>query len=264
MRQRVARQLGFAATELGLWAALYALYLLVRSLAIGNAREAFVHASQVIRLEQIAGLFGEGKLQHALASVGGVRLFFNAYYMLGFGPLLGVTLLWLGIRHRDAYRALRRAMLVSLAIATIPFIVYPTAPPRLVAGLGIADTVGLSGHDTGSFAGIRFDPYAAVPSMHVGWSILLALVGVRVFSKPWLRLFFAVHPLLMAVAVTATGNHYFFDSLAGTAVALTGLALTSCRPLRLWQRALASVVPVGDRFGNASCRRAGEPLGLRA
>jgi membrane-associated phospholipid phosphatase len=109
-------------------------------------------------------------------------------------------------------------------------VLLPTAPPRLVEGLGIADTVGLAGHDSGSFAGIKFNPYAAMPSMHVGWSLLVGLIGFRVARRTWLRMLFAVHPILMALTVTATGNHYFLDSIVGIAVAVTALAIVQTRP----------------------------------
>jgi membrane-associated phospholipid phosphatase len=101
----------------------------------------------------------------------------------------------------------------------------PTAPPRLVEGLGIADTVGLAGHDSGSFAGIKFNPYAAMPSMHVGWSLLIGLIGFRVARRPLLKAVFVLHPILMAITVTATGNHYFLDSIVGILVALSAVAL---------------------------------------
>ena len=84
----------------------------------------------------------------------------------------------------DAYRELRTWLLLSIAIASLSYLLLPTAPPRLVEGLGIADTVGLAGHDTGSFAGIKFNPYAAMPSMHVGWSLLIGLIGFRVARRP--------------------------------------------------------------------------------
>jgi len=117
-------------------------------------------------------------------------------------------------------------LLLSLAIAVVFYVLYPTAPPRLLPGLGIADTVGLSGgHDAGSFAGIKFNPYAAMPSMHVGWSLLVGLVGFRTARRLPLRVFFALHPFVMAMTVTATGNHYFLDSIVGATVALTAVAL---------------------------------------
>ncbi len=228
------REARFAATQLAAWAGLYGAYLLVRSLALGNAASAYGHAGQLIDLERAGGLFQEPRLQHALASVAELRSFFNLYYMLGFGPLLGVVLVWLGLRRRGAYRELRTAMLASLALASFFFVFYPTAPPRLVRGLGIADTVGLArSHDAGSFAGVHFDPYAAMPSIHVGWSLLLAVVGLRVFRNPLVRLLLVLHPVLMTVAVTTTGNHYLIDALAGMAVALVGYALVSCRSLQL-------------------------------
>lgn len=172
--------------------------------------------------------------------------------MLGFGPLLAVSLVWLGLRRRGGYRELRTAMFSSLALASFFFVLYPTAPPRLVTGLGIADTVGLSGHDSGSFAGIHFDPYAAMPSMHVGWSVLLALVGIRVFTGTLPRVLFGLHPLLMTLAVTATGNHYLVDAAAGATVALIGYALVSCRSIRFLPGALSR----GLHLGSSRCSAA--------
>ena len=236
MKGSVARELRFAATQLTVWAGLYGAYLFIRGLAIKNAGDAFAHAGQLVNLERVTGLLQEVRVQQAVASVRELRVFFDLYYMLGFGPLLGLMLVWLGLRRRGAYRELRTAMLASLALASFFFVLYPTAPPRLVHGLGIADTVGLSGHDTGSFAGIHFDPYAALPSMHVGWSLLLALVGIRVFKRHALQLLFALHPLLMTLAITTTGNHFFVDALAGVAVVLLGYALVSCRSLQLLGR----------------------------
>jgi hypothetical protein len=134
---------------------------------------------------------------------------------------------WLAIRHKERYRDLRSLLFVSLGIAIFFYVLYPTAPPRLVPGIGIADTVGMAGHDTGSFAGIRINPYAAMPSMHVGWSVLLAIVGYRATSSRLLRSFFVAHPFLMAITVTATGNHYFIDSIAGATAALAALILVA-------------------------------------
>jgi hypothetical protein len=214
----------FVLTELLLWASVYPAYLAVRGSTIGDADTAVAHASDLISVERSLDLAHESALQDWVGS--GVE-FFSAYYMLGFGPLIATVLLWLGLRHRELYRQLRTLLLVSLGIAVVFYVVYPTAPPRLVPSLGIADTVGLSGHDTGSFAGIKFNPYAAMPSMHVGWSLLVGLIGFRAGGRWVRRAFFASHPLLMAITVTATGNHYFVDSIAGATVALTALGLVT-------------------------------------
>jgi hypothetical protein len=212
----------FAAIQLVVWASVYGLYLAARGFTIGSSQQALANAWDVIHLECAVGMFGEAGLQHAMDSVAAL---FSTYYMLGFGPLVGIVVVWLGLRHRDAYRELRNALLLSIALATIVYAFFPTAPPRLVGGLGIEDSVGLSSHDAGSFLGIRFNPYAAVPSMHVGWALLVGVYGFRNTRSRLLRSGFVLHPFLMAVAVTATGNHFFLDSVAGLAVAGLTLAL---------------------------------------
>jgi PAP2 superfamily len=217
----------FTAVELVVWATVYAGYLAVRSLTIGSTGEAFAHAWHVVDVERAVGVGYERALQDALAPAADA---FSTYYMLGFGPLIGAVLVWLGLCRPELYRSLRTALLLSIAIATVVFVLFPTAPPRLVTGLGIEDTVGLAGHDMGSFLGIRFNPYAAVPSMHVGWSLVVGIYAFRAARRRLLRIFFAAHPALMAVAVTATGNHFFLDSLAGVAVACLTLAVLRRRP----------------------------------
>jgi hypothetical protein len=235
---RTARFAGF---ELGLWLALYGAYLLLRNVAIGSPEQAFANARGVVSVERAAGIFHEGSVQHAITALP-VQRFFDLYYLLGFGPLIVAVLVWLGARHRGEYRTFRTALLLSIAVASIAYLLLPTAPPRLVAGLGISDTVGLSGHDTGSFGGIRFNPYAAMPSMHVGWSLLVALIGIRVAGRRPVQALFALHPVVMALTVTATGNHYFLDSMVGAAVALLAFGLvTSNLPARV--RALAAPSP---------------------
>jgi hypothetical protein len=243
----IARTLRFTGFELGLWASLYGAYLALRNLTIGSADEAFSNAATVVDVERAVGIFHEVGVQKTLALGLGLERFFDAYYMIGFGPAIFATLLWLGLRQRDAYRQLRTVLLLSIGIASLAYVLLPTAPPRLVEGLGIADTVGLASHDSGSFAGIKFNPYAAMPSMHVGWSLLVGLIGFRVARRPLLRLLFAVHPILMAITVTATGNHYFLDSIVGIAVALAALAIVNAR----WAR-LASLRPQLT-FGTAPC-----------
>ena len=220
----------FTLVELLLWLSLYPAYLAVRGTSISDGETATAHASDLVGIERALALFHEATLQHALSFASS---FFSTYYMLGFGPLIATVLVWLGLRDRPRYRELRTLLFLSLAFAVVLYVAYPTAPPRLVPGLGVTDTVGLSGHDTGSFAGIRFNPYAAMPSMHVGWSLLVGIVGFRAARRWALRAFFALHPLLMAVTVTVTGNHYFVDSAAGAAIGLLTLwLLTSARRVR--------------------------------
>jgi hypothetical protein len=209
--------LRFAAFEIAVWAALYGAYLAVRGATIGDQGKALANGRHIAAAERALGLFHEVQVQHALAALHGL---FSAYYMAGFAPVVAATLVWLAIRQPLQYRDLRTALLVSLSLATVVFIVFPAAPPRLIPNLGIIDTVGLGGHDTGSFAGVRFNPYAAMPSMHVGWSLLVGLAGFRAARRRLVRALFAVHPLVMALTVTATGNHFALDAIAGATIAL--------------------------------------------
>jgi hypothetical protein len=211
----------FVVRELVLWACVYPLYLAIRGWSIADPQLALSHASRVIRWERSVDLFHEVALQQRLDPLQG---FFSTYYILGFGPVLAILLIWLAGGHRRLYCELRTLLFVSLGIALVVYLAFPTAPPRLVPGLGVADTVGLAGHDTGSFAGVRFNPYAAMPSLHVGWSLLAVTVLFRATSRSWVRAFALLHPVLMTLAVTQTGNHYLADSLAGVLVALITLA----------------------------------------
>ena len=210
--------LRFAAFELAVWASLYAAYLAVRGATIGSPDEALQNGREIAAAESALRIFHEATVQDALSTL---ESFFSAYYMAGFAPLIAGTLVWLALRHRQHYRELRTALLVSISIATVVFVLFPAAPPRLIPDLGIADTVGLSSHDTGSFAGVRFNPYAAMPSMHVGWSLLVGLAGFRAARRRLVRLLFAAHPAVMVVAVMATGNHFVLDAVAGAAIATT-------------------------------------------
>ncbi len=216
--------------ELALWACLYPLYLAIRGWSIADPELAHADAWRVIRWERSLDLYHEVALQRLLDPLEG---FFSAYYMLGFGPVIASLLVWLAGSRRRLYRDFRTMLFISLGIALVAYLAFPTAPPRLVPGLGIADTVGLSGHDTGSFAGVRFNPYAAMPSLHVGWSILAGIVLFRATTRSWLRTVAVLHPVLMTLAVTQTGNHYLADSLAGALVALfavTAVGMWARRP----------------------------------
>jgi hypothetical protein len=233
----------FVLRELALWASVYPLYLMIRGWSIADPELAHADAWRVIRWERSLDLFHEVALQQLLEPF---ERFFSTYYMLGFGPVLASILVWLALSRRAYYRELRTLLFLSLGMALVVYLAFPTAPPRLVPGLGVADTVGLSGHDAGSFAGVRFNPYAAMPSLHVGWSILAASVLFRASSRSWVRVLAVLHPVLMTLAVTQTGNHYLADSLAGALVALLALVAVS-----MWSR----------RTGHATAAR---PAGVRA
>jgi hypothetical protein len=234
----------FMAQELALWAGLYAVYLLVRGQTIAGLGEALANARRVVEVERLTGLDQERLIQDASQALGFLDELLAHYYELGFFPVVIAGLVFLARRDRDRYRELRTAMLVAIGAATVLFALLPTAPPRLVPGLGLTDTVGMNGHDTGSLYGVPYNPYAAMPSMHVGWTLLLA-IGLYGVARGVARIVVVAHPAIMTVAVVATGNHYLLDALAGATIALVALALVR------WAHARRDGMLLGSGIGGA-------------
>lgn len=200
----------------------------VNWLGATKAREqlAFQNAHHVIDLERAARLFSEQRLQALIVRSDFWMQVFNAVYMWAHLPLIIMLAIWLYVRHRAHFRLIRNAVLISGAIGLFVFQVFPVAPPRLLPDLHFVDTAArVSGvYDTVE-PKVFFNPYAAVPSMHVGWVLLMGLsvwwwAGERRFALLGLTV-----PAFMAFAVIVTGNHYYVDVVTGALTALVGLAL---------------------------------------
>ena len=140
--------------ELALWVLLYPLYLLTREGATGAFPTALEHAREIVAAERAIGLAIERGMQQLVTSLPLGQVTFDSFYEWAFYPLLGAVLVWLALTHRDLYRSTRRALFVALALAAILFLLFPTAPPRMLPNLGIRDTVGMQAHDVDSFHGI--------------------------------------------------------------------------------------------------------------
>lgn len=203
---------------------------LVYSLSCGAVHQhqalAFQNADRVVRLERSLGLFIERGLQTPVLPHAWLLQAFNAIYMWGHLPLVIAAAVWLFAFHRPQYRVIRNAVLISGGLALIVFYAFPVAPPRLVPGLHLVDTAAMISpvYDTVE-PKVFFNPYAAMPSMHIGWDLLMG-IGL-VWAATWrpLRWFGAVLPLGMLLAVVITGNHYVVDGLAGALIGLAGLIL---------------------------------------
>ncbi len=191
----------------------------------GRESAAILNAHHVIDLERWLGVFVEHRLQSLVVDNDILMQAFNAVYMWAHLPLIIAIAVWLYVRHRPHFRLTRNAVLISGAIALVAFQIFPVAPPRLVPGLNFVDTAAkVSGvYDTVE-PKVFFNPYAAVPSMHVGWVLLMGLTVWQYAGRrriAWLGL---ALPAFMAFAVIITGNHYIFDAITGVAASLVGLA----------------------------------------
>lgn len=204
----------------------YLFYFLARSAATERVREAMLRAIHVVDLEQRLGFFWELDMQAWALSHDVLTQFFNQIYIWGNLPFLGAVGVWFYLRHRRRYLLFRNAVLISGAIALVIFITLPTSPPRYLWWAGFKDTVALM---AGGYYDVQADAfvnrYAAIPSMHFGWVLLLGIALVWTSRFLPARLVGVVMPLLMFLSIVVTGNHFIVDGLAGGAVALIGLAL---------------------------------------
>jgi membrane-associated phospholipid phosphatase len=209
--------------ELGVVVVVYLVYDASRGLVGGGATLAANHAHQVVSLERTLHLSWEHRMQQGAAAVPGLlRLFAWGYMGLHLGAT-GLTLLWLHRRRPTAYATVRLALMIASFVALIGFVLFPTAPPRL-ASIDIVDTISHGTVNLGSSAlHSIYNPYAAMPSLHLAYA---SLVGVSLWrlARRWpFRVLGLVYPLWVAAEVITTGNHFVLDVAAGAALAAAAL-----------------------------------------
>lgn len=198
------------------------IYFRVRGLTEGSPHVAVAHAHRVMALERDLGINVESGLQRALAPSATLTTLANWVYIWGHWPVIIVTMLWLAWRHQAIYLRLRNGMVFSGAVGMIVFAAYPVAPPRL-GGFGLVDTVTERSKSYRLLQPPAFlNQYAALPSLHAGWDLLVGIAIVTAASTLALRLVGYLMPILMALAVVVTANHYILDVVAGLSLALSG------------------------------------------
>ena len=224
VRERIARR-NDVAVEALVVLGLYAAYQMSRGFANGSASLALDHARKVVRLEEHLQLFHERTLQDAVMRLPGmIDAFGFAYMSLHLVGTVAV-LMWLYTCRPDWFPLLRTALAIASALALSIYFLYPTAPPRL-AGIGIVDTVTtVNDIDLRSrLLGAFYNPFAAIPSMHFGYALLLG-VTVAWLSRPLpVRLAALAYPSFVLLVIVGTGNHFILDAIAGAAVSAVGLA----------------------------------------
>lgn len=231
-RDRIARR-NHVVVEALVVLGLYAAYQMSRALANDSSSLALDHAREVVSLEERLQLFHEGTLQDAVMRLPGmIDAFGFAYMSLHLGGTVAV-LIWLYARRPDWFPLLRTALAIASAIALSIYFLYPTAPPRL-AGIGIVDTVTtINDIDLRSrLLGEFYNPFAAIPSMHFGYALMLG-VTVAWLSRPLpVRLAALAYPSFVLLVIVGTGNHFILDAVAGAAVSAVGLAVAwvVCEP----------------------------------
>ena len=232
------------------------IYFGVRGLTADSGDLAREHAADVVAFERQLGVQVEGAWQVPVGRWPVLATFANWVYIWGHWPVIIATMVWLVWRHRETFLRLRHAMMVSGLLGMVVFVAYPLAPPRLT-DLGVMDTVTQSSSAYRVLQPPMFvNQYAAMPSLHAGWDLLVGISIVTATSSLVLRVVGTVLPVLMALAVITTGNHYFVDVPAGLALALIGYAVAGV----LARRRLGGALPPEHEQPAAAVDRQGVGL----
>ncbi|WP_411152237.1 phosphatase PAP2 family protein [Streptomyces sp. A30] len=210
--------------ELLLVVGLFLVYKFGRQLATGHTGEAFHNAHRVWDLERTLRLPGEGSVQSLLLHGDTLAHLANAYYATVHFPATLAFLVWLYLRRPAHYVWARRVLAALATAALVLHLVFPLAPPRMLAATGLVDTARVYGPSV--YGPPQTDTlsnqFAAMPSLHFGWALMLA-IGLIVATRSRWRWLWLLHPLLTLLVIVGTANHYWLDALA--AGALLGLAL---------------------------------------
>ena len=208
---------------LGYWS-----YTLVRNAVPDQAGAATRNADRIYRLEQALGIDVELAVNVTLDRITWLIVGMNYYYAVAHFAVTIAGLVWLYRRHPRHYPLARNVFLVTNGVALSVFYLFPLAPPRLLPRLGFVDTVIVHG-TWGSWASgdlaAASNQYAAMPSMHVAWSLFSAVVIVRLARRWWVRGLAALHPVLTLVVIVATANHFVLDAAGGAAALGAGYAI---------------------------------------
>ena len=213
------------AREAGILAIAVLVYFLSRGLVAGREGLAVDNAQRLISFEKLLGIFREQQLQNWALGWEPLTTIVNTVYIWGHWPVIALTLTWLVIAHRDRYPVYRNAMLISGAVGIVIFIAYPMAPPRFILDSSFVDTVTLH---SDAYRVLQppslVNQYAAMPSLHCGWDLLMGIAIFRHGPRGW-RWAALLLPVAMYFAVVLTANHFFLDGIVGGAIVVAALVL---------------------------------------
>ncbi|MFF9062855.1 phosphatase PAP2 family protein [Streptomyces sp. NPDC101213] len=227
--------------EILLIAVSYWTYSQIRNAVPEQRTEALRNADWIWRMEHHLAIAVEESVNHAVNSVTWLVVGMNYYYAtLHFVLTLGV-LVWLYRAHPGRYGAVRLALFATTAVALVGYYLYPLAPPRLMNGGVFIDTVVV--HQTwGSMASGDLknmsNQYAAMPSMHIGWSLWCGLTIFALATLPWVRVLGLLYPAATLIVIVATANHFWLDAVGGLVCLAFGYTVA-----RVWYGALPHALP---------------------
>jgi membrane-associated phospholipid phosphatase len=205
--------------------ACYAAYDVSRALAQGREVIALANGVYFMNLEKALGIWWEPWIQGRVTSVEPLMsLLVWAYTNLHLPVIIG-TMVWVFTQRRDEWGVYRNWFLAMNFIAVIVFALLPTAPPRMIFTSGVADMSFLHGvREQILENGVLANPFAAMPSLHFGYALFVAIALFALTRGRWMRSIGFAYAVLVLVAIVATGNHFIVDAVAGGLVVLAAWA----------------------------------------
>jgi len=201
----------------------YLAYRLARGLVEGDASAAFAHARDLISIERTTHLFVEPSVQAWASSSHFVMALASWLYVNAQGSVTIAALLYLYLRHNRNFYFVRNMFMIAMAIALVGYTVFPTAPPRFMPEWGFIDTVSdftpVNVSHTSASMSALFNPYAAVPSMHVAFALMIGWPLARLARRRIVSVLWLLYPFLMTFVIVVTANHFILDALLGALTA---------------------------------------------
>jgi hypothetical protein len=204
--------------ELALVVALLLVYKYARFLGRDHVSAALANARDVIGIERSLGVFSEARFQDLVLDDTALIRFLNAYYLIAHVAVTVAAFVWLYVRHPSTYRRFRDVMIVITVTGMTLHLLMPLAPPRMFPKLGFVDTAKVFG--PASYGGSSpykgfANEFAAMPSLHFGWALVIAWAVLLATKSGW-RYLVILHPVITLAAIVLTANHYWLDAFVAT------------------------------------------------
>jgi membrane-associated phospholipid phosphatase len=209
-----------AARQWLLFAGAYYVYRIVRGMVDGHPNIAYQHARDIVNFERSIHSFIEVDVQRWAIDNSIFIHVANWMYVNSHFLVTTTFLIWLYIARNHSYYFVRNMFMIAMVFALLGYVLFPAAPPRFLPEWGFQDTVeDFFGNGAAQTASVLYNPYAAMPSMHVAFALMIAVPAIQLVKLRVLKIAWAFYPLLVTFVVIATGNHFWLDAAFGAMVA---------------------------------------------
>ena len=217
-------------------------YSTVRRITADSTKIAAENAVNLVKFQDWMGFPNEATLQGWFIDSEVLIKIANTFYFVMHFPSMIVFLVWVMVRKIEWMPQVRASLCLATFSGLIIHLLFPLMPPRLMVSYGFIDTAKVFGPDPYSLGIAKAaNEFAAMPSLHVGWALLIALAAIRILKTParWLML---LHPILTTIVVVITANHFWLDIIVGAILALAGWQLAT----KYWP--IQTIKKIKDQF----------------